>query len=77
LIEQMGDRPIPLWGRVGYHLLCSEIDAAADWYERAIEERDPFAVVFACIPYGNSLRESSRWPKLARMMNLPERIAST
>jgi tetratricopeptide (TPR) repeat protein len=76
LIEQMGDRPIPLWGRVGYHLLCSEIDAAADWYERAIEERDPFAVVFAWIPYGKGLRESSRWPRLAKMMNLPERIAS-
>ena len=76
LIEQMGASPIPLWGRVGYHLLCSEIDAAADWYERAIQERDPFAVVFACIPYGKGLRESSRWPKLARMMNLPERIAS-
>ena len=76
LIEQMGDRPIPLWGRVGYHLLCSEIDAAADWYEKAIQERDPFAVVFACIPYGKGLRESPRWPKLAKMMNLPERIAS-
>ena len=46
LIQQMGDRPIPLWGRIGYHLLCSEIDAAADWYEKAIQERDPFAVVF-------------------------------
>jgi hypothetical protein len=70
LIEQMGDRPIPMWGRVGYHLLCSEVDAAADWYEKAITERDPFAVVFARIPYGKALRESARWPKLASMMNL-------
>ncbi len=75
LIQQMGDRPIPLWGRIGYHLLCSEIDEAADWYEKAIQERDPFAVVFACIPYGKGLRESPRWPKLAKMMNLPERMA--
>jgi tetratricopeptide (TPR) repeat protein len=74
MIEQMGASPIPLWGRVGYHLHCSEIDAAADWYERAIQERDPFAVVFAGIPYGKRLRESRRWPKLAKMMNLPERI---
>ena len=51
---------------VGYHLLCSEIDAAADWYERAIQERDPFAVAFACIPYDKGLRESLRWPRLAR-----------
>ena len=74
LIEQMGASPIPLWGRVGYHLLCSEIDAAADWYERAIQERDPFAVVFASVPYGKGLRESLRWPKLAKMMNLRERV---
>jgi len=36
----------------------------------AIKERDPFVVVFARIPYGKALRESVRWPKLARMMNL-------
>jgi hypothetical protein len=74
LIEQMGDRPTPLWDRVGYHLLCSEIDAAADWYEKAIQERDPFAVVFASVPYGKGLRESQRWPKLAKMMNLREGV---
>ena len=50
LIRQMGDRPNPVWGRINYHLLCSEIDEAADWYERAIQERDPFAAVFASIP---------------------------
>ena len=72
LIRQMGDRPSPVFGRVQYHLLCSEIDAAADWYEKAIQERDPFAVVFARAPYGKILRESPRWPKLAKMMNLPE-----
>jgi serine/threonine protein kinase/tetratricopeptide (TPR) repeat protein len=70
LIAQMGEQPIPVWGRIGYHLLCSEIDAAADWYEKAIRDRDPFAVVFARIPYGKALRDSTRWPKLARMMNL-------
>ena len=75
LIEQMGDRPTPLWGRVGYHLLCSEIDAAADWYEKAIQERDPFAIVFASVPYGKGLRESQRWPKLAKMMNLRDGLA--
>jgi serine/threonine protein kinase len=57
------------------HPHICQIDAAADWYEKAIQARDPFAVVFACIPYGKSLRESPRWPKLAKTMNLPERIA--
>jgi serine/threonine-protein kinase len=72
LIQQVGDRPNPVWGRINYHLLCSEVDAAADWYEKAIQERDPFAVVFARIPWGKVLRESPRWPKLSKMMNLPE-----
>jgi len=74
LIQQMGDRPVPMWGRILFHLLCSEIDAAADWYEKAIQQRDPFVVVFASAPYGKGLRESPRWPRLAKMMNLPERI---
>jgi hypothetical protein len=37
--------------------LCSEIDAAADWYEKMILGRDPFAVVFAAAPIAaNSVR---------------------
>jgi tetratricopeptide (TPR) repeat protein len=72
LIRQMGDAPHPIWGRVEYHLLCSEIDAAADWYERMIDVRDPFAVIFATSAIGRALRQSGLWPKLARMMNLPE-----
>lgn len=27
-----------------YHLLCSEIDNAADWYEKQIESRQPYDV---------------------------------
>ena len=71
LIQQMGDNPLPVWGRIMYHLLCSEVDAAADWYEKAIHERDPFAVIFCQAPYVRILQESPRWPKLAQMMNLP------
>ena len=72
LIREMGDTPRPLIGRVLYHWLCSETDQAADWYERAIDGRDPFALVFANGPLGSRFRESSHWPKLAKMMNLPE-----
>ena len=71
LIREMGETPRPLIGRVLYHVLCSDIDQAADWYERAINARDPFALVFAADPLGSDLRQSSRWPKLARMMNMP------
>ena len=70
IVRQMGDAPRPLIGRVLYHWLCSDTDQAADWYERAINARDPFALVFANGPLGSVFRASSRWPKLASMMNL-------
>ena len=72
LMRELGEAPRPLMGRVLYHLACSEIDQAADWYERAINARDPFALVFANVPFADTFRASSRWPKLARMMNLPD-----
>ena len=71
LIRQMGDTPMPVWGRVLYHLLASELDAAADWYEKMIEHREPFAVLFARTPLIEPLRQHPRWPKIAGMMNLP------
>ena len=47
------------------------MDAAADWYEKMIGVRDPFAIIFADGPLFRPLRESDRWPRLAKMMNLP------
>ena len=54
-----------------FHTCCGEIDLAADWYEKAIEERDSlvFSMLQSCI--GEPVRASSRWPKLAALMNLP------
>ncbi len=54
-------------GWAAYHLVCLEYDQAADWTAKAIEQRDPRVAHF--LPY---MRTSSRWPALARMMNLPE-----
>ncbi len=70
MIRELGDTPRPLMGRVLYHWVCGETDQAADWYERAINGRDPFALVFAEGPLGSAFRQSSRWPKLASMMKL-------
>lgn len=72
LIREMGESPLPVWGRVLYHLLCSETDAAADWFEKMIDQRDPFAVTFCRAPVGKILRDGPRWPALARRMNLPD-----
>jgi eukaryotic-like serine/threonine-protein kinase len=69
--RRFGDSPYPVWGRVLYHLLCSDVDAAAKWYRTMIERRDPFAVVFAAAPVAKPLRETRHWPALAQMMNLP------
>jgi TolB-like protein/Tfp pilus assembly protein PilF len=58
-------------GMIVYHVVCREIDAAIDWYERAIEQRHPSAVEWVSGGFLRPLRSSPRWPKLARMMNLP------
>ena len=71
LVEAMGDAPMPLWGRVVYHLNISELDEAADWYERMIEHRDPFAVVYAMGEITKSLRAHPRWARLAALMHRP------
>jgi TolB-like protein/Flp pilus assembly protein TadD len=58
-------------GMMMYHLICSEIDAAIDSYQRDIELRRPNAPVIASAGFLKPLRASPRWPKLAKMMNLP------
>jgi TolB-like protein/Tfp pilus assembly protein PilF/predicted Ser/Thr protein kinase len=72
LIRQMGNEPLPVWGRALYHLVCGEIDAAADWFETMLEHREPFAVVYVRSPIVRPLRESPRWRKIAETMHLSE-----
>lgn len=64
-----GIRPL---GMLIYNLVCLESDAAIDVYERAIEQRDTSAAIWASAGFLRPLRSNPRWPKLARMMNLPE-----
>jgi hypothetical protein len=47
-------------------------DLAADWFEKAIEERYFMVVAFLQSAIGEPLRASPRCPKLAELMNLPE-----
>ena len=70
LIREMGDTPTPLWGRAWYHLLCGDVDLAAAWYEKMIDARDMFAVVYASSHYVAPLRSSAHWPRLSRTMRL-------
>lgn len=58
-----------------YFLYKGKINEAADWLEKAIEQRHPM-ILFALKAMGpihDRLRESPRWPTLAKMMNLPGR----
>jgi tetratricopeptide (TPR) repeat protein len=73
VLEKLGDGReygTPL-GFVYYHLVCSEIEQAADWAEKAIEQREPTIRILLLFPLAKALRQSSRWPALAKMMNLP------
>ena len=58
-------------GFIYFHLICGEFEAAADWMEKAIEERHFLAGIYLWSPLAKPLREGHRWPALARMMNLP------
>ena len=57
-------------GLAVFHTCCGQIDLAADWFEKAIEERDPYAPALLQSVIGEPLRLSPRWPKLAALMNL-------
>ncbi len=63
-------------GWMNYYLLVSEIELAADWAAKAIEQRDATLHGFLLFPYARKLRRSTRWPELAKKMNLSETFAS-
>jgi len=54
-----------------YHLLSGEVDQGADWAEKAIDERDASMMVYLRFVVSKGLRASHRWPKMAKMLNLP------
>lgn len=56
-----------------YHLLCGEVDRAAEWTERALEQKSEMvAMLLLTPPWKPLLSSSAQWPKLAKRMNLPE-----
>jgi TolB-like protein len=55
-----------------YHAMCGETEAAADCFQKAIEQRDPSVIGYLRTPVMKILQSSPRWPALAKQMNLPE-----
>ena len=54
-----------------YHLMCGDIEQGADWTEKALAERDYSMIFELRFVVCRALRVSSRWPRIAEMMNLP------
>ena len=75
LIGQLGDgrsNAAPVAFAI-YYLLCGEPDKAAEWTERALEQKSVMvAMLLWTPPWKPLLRTSVRWPKLAKRTNLPE-----
>lgn len=56
-----------------FHLLSGDVEAAAAWMEKALAQRhNMVAMLLLTPPWRPLLQTSSRWPELARIMNLPE-----
>ena len=58
---------------LAFYTITGDVDQAAVWAEKAIEQRFP-GLVMGLTAGGitKPLRESSHWPRLAKLMNLPE-----
>jgi TolB-like protein len=53
-----------------FHLLCGELDSAAAWSEKAVEQRDPRIVLGLQLPMAAAFRADSRGRSVLRSMNL-------
>jgi serine/threonine-protein kinase len=74
VLNELGDGSAPTTplGFYLFHLMRSESDKAADWAEKAIEERDPNSLPATCGPNKKFLEAAGRWPAIARMLNLSQ-----
>lgn len=54
-------------GLAAYHIVLGEMDKAADWLEKAIEQRHPSVLMWLPL-----VRSSPRWTALAKLANLLE-----
>jgi tetratricopeptide (TPR) repeat protein len=68
-----GETPGDCRAQALYHLLRGDVDTGADWVEKAIAERDGSMMYYLQFVVCRALRASARWPKIARMVNLPDR----
>jgi tetratricopeptide (TPR) repeat protein len=61
---------IPM-GMLLYHTVCGDTNSAAEWFEKAVEQRNLGLMGHLRDPILEALRQSSHWSRLARLINLP------
>jgi serine/threonine protein kinase/tetratricopeptide (TPR) repeat protein len=59
-------------GMLVYELVRGEAEAAAEWFGRAIDERELMLLLYANGAFTESLRLTEHWPGLAKRLNLGE-----
>lgn len=72
LIAELATRPTgSALGFAIYYTACSDFNRAVEHFQRAIEERDPMAVLVATDPFWQGVASHPRGHELIRRMNLP------
>jgi hypothetical protein len=56
---------------IQYYLTTEEVEGTLPWFERAIAEREPLAVIYARAPQMDALCVTGRWSALLSEMRLP------
>lgn len=76
LIEKMRTRAADTYGTpmalAVFHAMCGEGDEAAEWFGKAVKQRDPAVIGYLRTPLMKTVQASPRWPALAAELNLPE-----
>ncbi len=73
LAKQLDSSEVPrnARARAVFYLLLGDVEQGADWAEKSIEERDASIMYYLRFLVSKELRASHRWPKIARLINLP------
>ena len=74
LLQQLRNMPAHRapFGMTLYHCIRSEPEAALDWLEKVIQQRDVWSARFPRLRISDGLRSNARWSAIMRTMNLPE-----
>ena len=74
LIRQLGDGTAygAALGLCGYNFHRSDLGRSMEWAALAIEQRDPNTLPALCGPFRKRFEKEGYWPKLARLLDLPD-----